>query len=338
MNHYDVMKKIENVQQAIGFSGTFAAKRGEEVFAGSDGFANRAEKINNTINTRYGIASGCKIFTSIAICQLVERGLLSFDSQLNDCLNIKFPHFHEGITIDQLLTHTSGIPDYFDEEVMEDFEELWVKKPMYHVRRLSDFLSFFQYESMKSPLSNEFCYNNAGYIVLGLIVEQISGLEFSKYIEEFIFKKAGMKESGYFEMDALPERVALGYIETENGGWKTNIYSVPAKGGSDGGAYTTAQDMILFWDALYTNKLLSDESTQILLSPRIEVDEDLFYGYGGYMETKGETVLKNILMGYDPGVNFRSVYYPATKLAIAVCSNKSDGAYEVIKELEEHLA
>jgi len=337
MNNHELIQKIDSVQRKIGFSGTFTAKRGEEIFSGSYGFANRADKIKNKNNTRFGIASGCKVFTSIAICQLVEKGSLSFDSKLKNFLDIEFPHFDEEITIDHLLTHTSGIPDYFDEEVMEDFEELWIEKPMYKMRRLNDFLPFFQQNAMKASIAHAFSYNNAGYIVLGLIVEQISGLEFSEYINQFIFNKAGMKDSGYFEMDSLPERVAYGYIETEDGGWKTNIYSIPAKGGSDGGAYTTSRDMILFWEALYNNTFLSEEMTKTLLMPRVEVDEDLYYSYGGYMVTKGGHVIKNILMGYDPGVNFRSIYYPATHLSIAVCSNKSEGAFDVIKELEELL-
>ncbi|KQL18253.1 serine hydrolase domain-containing protein [Cytobacillus solani] len=335
MNHNDAMNRIGKVQEGIRFSGTFYTKSRENVLTGSYGFANRSEKIKNQTTTRYAIASGCKIFTSIAICQLVEEGKISFDTKVEECLDIDFPHFEEGVTIHHLLTHTSGIPDYFDEDEMDDYEELWVSTPMYRIRKLHDFLPLFQNRKMKAEVGSSFHYNNSGYIVLGLIVEHVSGLIFSDYIEQFIFQKAGMVDSGYFEMDELPERVALGYIEKPNGGWKTNVYSLPAKPASDGGAYVTAKDMIIFWDALMNHQLLTKEMTLTLLTPHTEVVEDIYYGYGVYMETNQNGVVKYILMGYDPGVNFRSVHYPDTHLTIVVCSNETDGAYDMIKGIEK---
>ncbi|MFO1446237.1 serine hydrolase [Bacillus sp. Bva_UNVM-123] len=328
------MSRIEEVQENIQFSGTFYAKSKEKVLTGSYGFANRSEKSDNQTNTRYSIASGCKIFTSIAICQLIEEGRISFDTKLKECLNIDFPHLDEEITIHHLLTHTSGMPDYFDEAEMNDYEELWISTPMYHIRTLKDFLPLFKNKKMKTSVGNSFHYNNSGYIVLGLIVEHISGLVFSDYVQEFIFQKAGMIDSGYFEMDELPERVALGYIQKPDGGWKTNIYSLPVKSASDGGAYVTAKDMVTFWDALMNHQILTKEMTQILFIPRTKVVADIYYGYGGYMEVNEDKVVKYILMGYDPGVNFRSVYYPDSCLTIIVCSNKSDGAYEMLKAIE----
>lgn len=330
----NVMSNIEKIQMDIGFSGTFYVKSKEKVLTGSYGFANRSEKIKNQTNTRYSIASGCKIFTSVAICQLVEDGKITFNTKVKECLDINFPHFDEEVTIHHLLTHTSGIPDYFDEDEMDDYEELWVSTPMYHIRKLKDFLPLFQNMKMKADVGGSFNYNNSAYIVLGLIVEQVSGLEFGDYIEKYIFQKIGMTESGYFEMDELPERVALGYIEKPNGSWKTNIYSLPVKSASDGGAYVTAKDMIVFWDALTAHQLLSEEMTRTLLTPHTEVAEDIYYGYGGYMETNQNGVVKYILMGYDPGINFRTVHYPNRHLTIVVCSNKSEGAFNMIKGIE----
>ncbi|WP_080846100.1 serine hydrolase domain-containing protein [Cytobacillus gottheilii] len=334
MNNRDLLEKINQTAEKIQFSGTFYVKSKTVSLTESYGYANRSEKIKNQSKTRYGIASGCKIFTAIAICQLVEEGKVSFNTKLNECLDIDFPYFDPNVTIHHLLSHTSGIPDYFDEEEMDDYEELWITTPMYHIRKLQDFLPLFQNRKMKNAAGTAFHYNNAGYIVLGLIVEKVSGMIFSDYIEKFIFQKAGMTESGYFEIDELPERTALGYVKKPDGGWKTNIYSLPAKSASDGGAYVTAEDMIHFWEALMNDQLLKPETTQTLLKAMAEIDEDLFYGYGVYMLREEEAIEKYILMGYDPGVNFRCVYYPDTKLNIVVCSNESEGAYEILKEIE----
>jgi CubicO group peptidase (beta-lactamase class C family) len=331
--------RLENLQSNNQFSGSAFVKNEDQVLVNvSYGYANRSDQIKNQADTRYGIASGCKLFTSIAICQLVEDGEISFDSTLRDCLDVKFPHFNETITIHHLLTHTSGIPDYFDEEVMDDFEELWIKHPMYHIRCLKDFLPLFQNEEMKSSVGERFHYNNAGYILLGLIVEQASGLAFTDYVEKNIFKIAGMKDSGYFAFDSLPERTALGYIDNADGKWKTNIYSLPVKGGSDGGAFVTVTDMVKLWEALMSNQLINEAITNQLLTSHTQVKEDSFYGYGLWIKKNGNLISKYHIMGYDPGVSFHSAYYPDSSFKVIVCSNKSEGAFDIMNAIEEELS
>lgn len=332
----NITKRIENIQNNNQFSGTVIVKEYNNLLADvSYGFSNRSEQLRNQSETRYGIASGCKLFTSIAICQLVEKGDIKFDSTLRECLD--FPFFDENITIHQLLTHTSGIPDYFDEEEMDDYEELWIKNPMYHIRNLRDFLPLFQDKNMKNIPGAKFHYNNAGYVLLGLVVEQVSGLVFTDYIEEHIFQKACMKGSGYFESDLLPEKTALGYIDQHDGTWKTNIFSLPAKGGSDGGAFVTAQDMGKLWEALIDHQLLSEDMTNQLLTPHIKIKEDSFCGYGIWIKKNKNIVLKYHVMGYDPGVSFHSAFYPKLCITVVVCSNKSAGAFEIMNGIEEEI-
>ncbi len=221
---------------------------------------------------------------------------------------------------------------------MDDFEELWVTKPMYHIRKLKDFLPLFQDEPMKEEVGESFHYNNAGYILLGLIVEQASGLEFSEYIQAYIFNKANMTESGYFAMDSLPQNTALGYIDKTDGTWKTNIYSLPVKGGSDGGAFVTANDMAKLWKTLMNYQLLNEAYTNKLLSSHTQVNEDEYYGYGVWINKATENnIFKYHVMGYDPGISFHSAHYPDLSINVVVCSNKSDGAFDVMSGIEEEL-
>lgn len=334
-----ILNRISEIQKKVGFSGSILVVENDSILTElSYGYSNRSEQIDNSITTRYGIASGCKLFTAIAICQLVEDGMLSFEMKLEDFLNIQFPNFEKGITIHQLLTHTAGIPDYFDEEVMDNFEELWVNNPMYQMRKSEDFLHLFQNQPMKFKAGERFHYNNAGYILLGLIVEQASQLEFSEYIEEKIFKKANMMTSGYFEFDNLPKHTALGYIDYPNGEWKTNIYSLPAKGGSDGGAYVTVGDMRKLWYSLLHNLLLNEEHTNKLLTPYIQTNnQNSFYGYGVWIEKHNDEIFKYHIMGYDPGVSFHSGFYPKTSTTAVICSNKSKGAYVITQEVEKEI-
>lgn len=335
----NMINRITKTQEKVEFSGGILVKENNDNSVElSYGYANRSEQIENSIDTRFGIASGCKLFTSIAICQLVEAGKLSFESKLEDCLDVHFLNFDKDITIHHLLTHTSGIPDYFDEEMMDDFEELWVKNPMYLIRNLEDFLPLFQNEPMKFKVGERFHYNNAGYILLGLIVEKASQLKFSEYVEEHIFKKADMSDAGYFEFDSLPRYTAFGYIDLPNGKWKTNIYSLPVKGGSDGGAFVTVNDMGNLWDSLLDNQLLNEEHTNKLLTPYVRTNnKNGFYGYGVWIEKKEDEIFKFHIMGYDPGVSFHSAFYPKTSIKIVICSNKSNGAFDIMREIEEEI-
>lgn len=139
-----MLSVVMDIHESIKFSGTtLIIQDGEAPIISSRDYANRAEEINNQSGTRYGIASGCKLFTAIAIFQLVE-GKISFDTRLSECLDDHFPYFSKNITVHHLLTHTSGVPDYFDEEVMDDYEDLWKNTPMYSIRHLENFLPFFK--------------------------------------------------------------------------------------------------------------------------------------------------------------------------------------------------
>ncbi|ERN53784.1 beta-lactamase family protein [Alkalihalophilus marmarensis] len=335
----NITKIISDILKVNNFSGSILVTENENVLVETSfGYANRSEKLKNDTSTRYGIASGSKLLTAIAVCQLVENGKLSFGTKLSDCLKVDFPHFDKDITVHHLLTHTSGISDYCDEELMEDFEELWAEFPMYNLRRLSGFLPLFLDKRMKLKMGERFHYNNAGYILLGLVIEEASELTFTDYIQTFIFNKLEMKNSGYFDLDALPQNTAIGYIDLPDGTWKTNIYSIPAKGGSDGGAFITVGDMTKLWNALMNYSILSEKHTKLLLNPHVNVEKDVhYYGYGVWIKKNQTSVEKYHVMGYDPGVCFHSSYYPQASISIVVCSNQSDGAFDLVKVLEEEL-
>lgn len=337
MRELDVRtNQIEEFIKNDTFSGVVCAKDDEEVLLQiAAGYANRAEEIENNIYTSFAIASGSKLFTATAICQLVERGLLSFQTKVNDCFKVPLPNVDDNVMIHHLLTHTSGINDYFDEEVMDDFEDLWKETPMYTLDEPKDFLPLFQDGQMKFNPGEKFHYNNAAFIILGLVVEELSEESFTDYIEKNIFKKCDMDDSGYFSLDALPKNTALGYIDYNDGGWKTNIYATPIVGAPDGGAYVTAPDMIKFWEGLINGKLFSKAMTHSVLTPHVHVKDNTYYGYGIWMEKKRNEIVKYHVMGYDPGVSFHSAYYPNSDVMIAIPSNKEKGPFRLMRALEQ---
>lgn len=323
------------------FSGVVSIRQSDAVLcARAFGYANRAEQIENTADTRFQMASGSKTFTAVAVCQLIERGCFDFDTALRDCLDIEFPHFDPNITIHHLLTHTSGIPDYFDEELMEDFEALWLEHPCYSMRGPKDFLPMFHSEPMKLPPGKRFSYSNAGFIVLGLLVEQWSGMSFADYVCQNVLERAGMVDSGYFAADRLPGRTALSYIVEEDS-WRSNIYAVPIIGQPDGGAYTTAPDMARFWAALAEGRLLESTLVERMLTAHALMKnkgENVYYGYGVWIRKQGDTLERFYALGCDPGVTFISAVFPEKDLLATVIGNSDDAGWAMWRTLEEHIS
>lgn len=316
------------------FSGVIFIRENDQiVLAKGYGMANKAEAIPIRVDTRFGVASGAKIFTAVAICQLVEQGLLTFETFVKDCLTIPFSQFDPAITIHHLLTHSAGIPDYFDEEVMDDFEALWQDHPMYRFRKPQDFLPLFQNGPMKFKPGEKWSYNNAGFIVLGLVVEQVSGMPFTRYVEENIFDKAGMSDSGYFAMDRLPDRTAYGYLPEGEDQWRTNIYAVPIIGGPDGGVFTSGPDMAKFWDSLLGNKLLNKTTSEKMLFPHLATEwkaPDLYYGYGVFIVYRQNKVIAYHVEGSDPGVEFFSIVYPDKKIEYTITANTNKATWPFV--------
>jgi CubicO group peptidase (beta-lactamase class C family) len=327
-----LLNAAEECAARHGFSGVVRlAERGAVALDRCFGLANRADGIIIGPDTRFGMASGCKTFTAVAVCQLVDQGRLSFDSRLSDILDAAVPRFDPGITVHHLLSHTSGAPDYFDEETSHDYASLWADRPMYRMRRPRDFLPMFQDLPMKSAPGSRWSYNNAGYILLGLVVEAVSGMEFTAYVEDRVLRACGMADTGYFSLDDLPGRVALGYVPAEGGRWTTNLYSIPIVGGPDGGAFTTAPDLGRFWDALMGGRLLTAPTLRAMLQPHGRTDTG-HYGYGLWLED-GEPGFAFQMIGEDPGVGFFSGLDPSTGRQLTVLGNVAAPVWEMARVL-----
>ena len=218
---------------------------------------------------------------------------------------------------------------------MEDYAALWHDLPVYRLRSPADFLPLFQTKPMQFPPGTRFHYNNAGFVVLALVVEHVTGMAFDRYVTQHVFEASGMTSSGYFATDQLPARTAYGYIEDAPGDeWRTNFFAVPIIGGGDGGAYVTATDVITFWMSLLNDTLLPPELTRTFLTPHVQAQADYMYGYGIWMTRLMNGGMKYIMSGGDPGVDFRSSCYPEPDLQIVAIANTTQGASEMAKALE----
>jgi CubicO group peptidase (beta-lactamase class C family) len=310
----------------------------QPVFTGAYGYADLPNQIPNTLETRFATASAGKVFVATAILQLIERGKLCLYDTLGGVLPWDWHDINTQITVEQLLTHTSGIPDYFDESVMDDYEDLWKDLPNYRIRKNADLLPLFLSKPMMYPRGARFQYNNTGFVVLAMMIEAVTGKPFDAHLHSNIFGPCGMDSTGYYELDSLPARCASSYIDEGRNGFRTNIYSVDAKGTGAGGAFTTVGDIQKFWDALLSYKLLSPETTSNMLRRHSGDEKEGYYGYGVWLKLNGNGTYCPYFQGCDPGVSFISSYDPDADVLITLVSNYGDNVWKLLRSIRECMA
>jgi len=322
------------------FSGVISIRQKDTMlYARAAGYADRSNEIPNTLETRFGIASGTKFFTALAIGKLVEAGRLSLSTRLKDCLSIDFPRYSPEITIRHLLTHTSGIPDYYDEDKITDFDNFALSIPCYELRGPRDYLAVFPDEEMKFTPGEGFSYSNGGYILLGVVIEELTGMNYQDFVTQSIFQEIGMNESGFFALNRLPEKTALGYIDDE-AGWRTNIYNLPIVGASDGGAFTTVRDLTTLWAAFWGGEIVSRELVELYATPHVRAEPagaNTYYGHGLWIYDDGEREREVYILGGDAGVSFKSGGYRNADLYVTLISNTTNGAWPLLRVVKSAL-
>lgn len=319
----------------MNFRGTISIKKEAKVlYSESYGYADLANERLNQRLTKYATASAGKVFVAVGILQLIESQQLGFDDTIGELINLDWQQIDPTITVRELLTHTSGIPDYFDESVMNDYDELWKDYPNYKIRSSDDLVPLFIHKPMMYPRGAKFQYNNTGFVVLGLIIEALTHQPFDVYLKQHVFNVAHMSSTGYYELDCLPANCANHYLYNEaNERYVTNIYSVDVKGTGAGGAFTTADDIEAFWEALLSYELLSKEMTDAMLQIQAS-NEGEFYGYGIWLKD-GKLPY---FCGSDPGVSFISSYDVSSKTIVTLFSNFSDNVWSIHREIREKLS
>lgn len=314
------------------FRGNFFINLNDEIICNaSNGYSDLPNEVPNEFSTKFATASAGKVFVAVGILQLIENSLLKLDDKIGEILKFSLKQIDASVTIRELLNHTSGVPDYFDESVMDEYEELWTDFPNYKIRSNSDLLPLFVDKPMMYPHGSKFQYNNSGFVLLALIIEQITQKSFDEYLLESVFKPCQMTSTGYYELDKLPPKCANNYIFDENKNeYRTNIFSVDAKGTGAGGAFSTINDINLFWRNLLNGKLISDKMVKEMLSNQ-SGDEEC-YGYGMWLKKDGENFVP-YFQGSDPGVSFISCYDIKNKLLVILISNYGDNVWEILKNI-----
>ena len=265
---------------------------GDTLFEASWGFADHAAQVPNSRATRFGLASLTKMFTAVVVATLVRDGRLSFETPVVDVLpaHLRPRTLAAAVSVHHLLCHTSGIADYAEEDedspgYVEDYSALWTERPSYRIERPADFLSLFADLPAYRPPGQSFQYSNAGYILLGLVIEQVAGTSYPEAVQARVFEPAGMTASGFFRLDEAVPNVASGYLSLTSPR-RTNIYSIPVVGGSDGGAMSTTGDLNRFLHAYADGTLLGD-LTDVMLRPHADAPDGFSEGYGVHLYPDG---------------------------------------------------
>ncbi len=298
---------------------------GETLYEASWGFADLAARVPNSPATRFGLASFTKMFTAVVVATLVRDGRLTFETRIVDILpaHLRPSTLAAPVTVHHLLCHTSGIADYAEEDedsigYLEDYGSLWLERPSYRIERPADFLPLFADLPAYRPPGQLFQYSNAGYIVLGIVIEHITGASYPEVVQERVFEPAGMTASGFFRLDEAVPNIATGYLAPTSPGLprRTNVYSIPVVGGSDGGAMSTTGDLDRFLHA-YADGTLLDELTEVMLRPHADASDGYFEGYGVHLHPDGRFGHG----GGDPGVIVTGYRWPDEDLNIVVLGN-----------------
>ncbi len=323
-----------------GFRGNILiVRKGAVLYESSSGFADLANEIPNTMDTRFATASAGKTFVAVGILQLVERGLIKLGDTLGTLLDIDLKQIDPDVTVEQLLNHTSGVPDYFDETVMGDYEDLWKDYPCSKIRSNNDLFPLFIDKTMMYPRGEKFQYNNTGYVLLAAIIEKISGMDFDAYLKKNIFDVCGMDSTGYFEMDRLPSKCAHNYIYCEKtNDYRTNIFSVGAKGTGDGGVFVTAGDLVRFWQGLIGHKLISEDTFKKMISKQSgdgSDPEEGYYGYGVWIIDNPKGTDFAYMQGCDPGVSAIAEYNPDNEQISIALSNYGDNVWALMRKIRK---
>jgi CubicO group peptidase (beta-lactamase class C family) len=294
------------------------ARDGKTLLDKGYGFANLEWQLPDTPTTKFRLGSITKQFTAASILLLEERGKLKTDDPVKKYMP-DAPAAWDKITIFHLLTHTSGIPSFTG---FSDFP----------TRQLQDMtpqqlVDWFRDKPLEFEPGTKWNYSNSGYVLLGYLIEKISGQSYADFVQQNIFTPLGMKDSGYDSNSAVIERRAAGYAPGKNGPENAGFVNmtVPL---SAGGLYSTTEDLLRWEQGLFGGKLLSPASLAKMTTP---FKQDYAFGLG-VSTANGHKVIEHD--GGIQGFNTSLIYYPDEKLVVAVLANiNGPGAGQIAASL-----
>lgn len=346
------------------FSGAvLIARDGQPVFEAAYGYANRAQKIKNTLDTRFHFGSMGKMFTAVAVLQLVEDGKIALDDPVSKFLPDYPNKGVAAVTVYQLLTHTGGTGDAFGPEFDANRSRL---------ETLADYINLYGHRGLVFQPGTKWDYSNYGFILLGRIIEVASGETYYEYVRRHIFEPAGMLSTGNEPEDRKVPDLAMGYTRAglhgrgprsgpgpgpgpvgpmhgpgpgrgrgplgpiPNSPLRSTEGMLPYRGTSAGGGYSTVGDFLKFAVALQSHKLLDAHYTELLTSGKVATPRpDVKYAFGFEDETTATGARLYGHGGGSPGMNGRLAIFRRSGYVVIVLANLDPPAADAIARFTE---
>ncbi len=318
----EIEAHVKGLVEADEFSGALMVARGDDVlFQGAWGLASRAFRAPNRVDTKFNLGSMNKMFTAVAISQLAQQGKLDFEETVGKHLP-DWPNapVRDKVTIHHLLTHTSGMGSYFNEAYQKAAKEQF--------RKVRDYRTLYAEEPLSFEPGTQWSYSNSGFMLLGEIVEAVSGKDYFDYVRENVTAPLGMKDTECYEMDRDTENLAIGY--TKEGAYPlpagekwNNLYLHVVKGGPAGGCFSTVPDLLKFAAGLRGGKLLDERHTAAMTEGKVAPDREkpeTRYAYGISERTVGSERIVGHGGGFM-GINGQLDIYWSSGYTVAVLSN-----------------
>lgn len=300
--------------------GVLVARDGKVLFERAYGEACREFGVPNRPDTRFILGSLNKMFTAVAILQLVEQGRLSLEDTVESRLPGILPEAAAGrIRIKHLLSHSSGLDDFLFTPEME-------ARSRARYRAIADYLPLLSKETLRFEPGAKWHYSNTGFLLLGAILEKVTGADYDTHLRRAVFEPAGMTATGAPELDRVPRNHAFAYSKVyENGmpSLRSDRYEQVVKGTPAGGGFSTLGDLLRFAEALRAHRLLKPETTRLMFAPKPELSS-LTYGFGAILfDPSGRRVGHT---GGGPDTSARLEIDLDTGLVIVVLGNQDSGS------------
>ena len=318
---------VQSLARADVFSGTvLVANNGKTIYAGAFGQANKDFDAANTLDTKFNLGSMNKMFTAVTIAQLVEQGKLSYEDPLSTFLpDYPGAAAAQKVRIKHLLTHTSGLGSYFNDE----FE----RSSRARYRTVDEMMQLAKGDSLAFEPGTRWSYSNTGMLVLGKVIEVVTKQDYFSYVRDHLYKPAGMTSTDAYELDRVNPNLAVGYqSEFADDGtkrYRNNIFMHVMRGGPAGGGYSTAADLLRFAESLTSGRLVRPATFELLTTPKPELKSP-DYGYGFSVDT--ETGIVGHSGGF-PGISSNLDIFKGTGYVAVVLSNYGGASQPVVEKI-----
>lgn len=328
----DLAARVDEIATTTQFSGAVRVdSHGATVVERAYGLAHRGLGVANTPRTKFALASGAKGFAALVVMSLVEDGALGLATSARSLLGADLPLVDDGVTIEHLLAHTSGIGDYLDEGAGGDILDYAMPVPVHLLSEPEAYLPVLDGHPGTAAPGEQWAYNNSAFVLLSVLAERAAGRSYYDLVRSLVCERAGLQHTEFLRSDELDGTAAIGYLHPD--GLRNNVLHMPVRGAGDGGIYSTLADLHALWSAFADGRIVSPSTVAEMVRPRpTSPDEDDDYGLGFWLHPHSDGIK---LAGYDPGVSFRSLHQPSTGLVATVISNTTDGAWPIARLLDD---